>query len=101
MKTIKRSKLMKMLGAVCCVSNLESSRSGRGVANQFEIDYENGSAFQSYRSLIAVRCNGNLYLTDRHDYSATTCKYANEWVGYTAAERRKMLENEEAILIVS
>jgi hypothetical protein len=60
---------------------------------------ENGRAFQSYDSLIAVRYNGNLYLTEDHDYSNTTSKYATEWTGYTTQERRQGLKDGRFILI--
>ena len=99
MKAIKKSLLLRQLGAVRKVRNLSSPRSWRPVANQYDLQHENGIAFQSYDSLIAVRMNGYLYLTSDHDYSNTTCKYATEWTGYTTKERREGLKTGKFILI--
>ena len=99
MKTIKKSLLLRQLGAVQTVRNLVSPRSGRKVANQFDAVHTNGISFQSYATLIAVRMNGYLYLTDYHDYSKTTSKYATEWTGYNTKERRAGLESGRFILI--
>ena len=100
MKTIKRSLLMHQLGGIRKVQNLASPRSGRDVPNQYDLQMDNGIAFQSYGSLIAVRMNGYLYLTDYHDYSNTTSKYATEWTGYTTKERREGLKSGRFIAIV-
>lgn len=99
-KTIKRSTLMNKLGAVMSIRNLVSPRSWRPIANQFDAAHTNGTSFQSYETLIAVRLNGQLYLTDAHDYSKTTSKYATEWTGFNTAERRKGLEEGRFIRIV-
>lgn len=99
-KTIKKSLLLRQLGAIRKVQNLSSPRSWRPVANQYDLQHENGIAFQSYGSLIAVRMNGYLYLTDYHDYSKTTSKYATEWTGLNTSERRDGLANGTIIKIV-
>ena len=99
MKTIKKSTLLHQLGAVKSIRNLVSPRSYRPVANQFDAVHTNGISFQSYKTLIAVRMNGQLYLTDAHDYSKTTSKYATEWTGRTTKERREGLESGKFILI--
>lgn len=99
MQTITRSSLMALLGGIKNVSNLTSPRSYRPVANQYNLTMENGRAFQSYDSLIAVRYKGKLYLTNRHDYSNTTSKYATEWTGLTTKERREGLKNGVFVLI--
>lgn len=99
MKTIKKSLLLRQLGAIRKVQNLSSPRSYRPVANQYDLIHENGIAFQSYGSLIAVRMNGYLYLTDAHDYSKTTSKYATEWTGFTTKERRAGLESGKFIFV--
>ena len=98
-KTIKKSLLLRQLGAVQTIRNLVSPRSYRPVANQFDAVHTNGISFQSYESLIAVRMNGYLYLTRDHDYSKTTSKYATEWTGYTTKERRAGLESGKFIFI--
>lgn len=99
MKTIKKGELMNMVGALVKVSNMTSPNSGREVPNQFYLNFEHGYGFQSYSSLIAVIHNGQVYLTDKHDFSSTTSKYCSQWLGYNPAERRKKLANEEYILI--
>ena len=72
------------------VKNMISARSGRVVANQFEITSGNGDvigeyAFQSYGSLCATlkRTESGLYkLTIYRDgfYSRTTAKYLRTWL---------------------
>jgi hypothetical protein len=47
-----------------------------------------------------VWLNGQLYLTDYHDYSNTTSKYATEWTGFSTKERRAGLESGRFIAIV-
>ena len=98
-KTIKKSLLLRQLGGIRKVSNLSSPRSWRAVPNQYDLECENGIAFQSYSSLIAVRMNGYLYLTRDHDCSTTTSKYAKVWTGYSTKERRAGLESGKFILI--
>ena len=100
MKTISRSLLLRQLGAIQNVRNLQSPRSGREVPNQYDLECEHGIIFKSYKSIIAARMNGFLYLTDRHDYSKTTIKYCNEWTGYNTRERREGLESGRFIRIV-
>jgi hypothetical protein len=99
-KTISRSLLLRQLGAIRKVQNLQSARSGRDVPNQYDLVCENGIAFQSYGTLIAVRMNGYLYLTDYHDYSKTTSKYCTGWTGWNTSERRRGLESGKFIRIV-
>ena len=101
METIKKSLLLRQLGAVVNITNLPSPRSSCSVRNQFQILYENGVAFQSYETLIAVKMGGVLYLTDAHDYSKTTSKYATEWTGYNTAERRAGLESGKFVRVVT
>ena len=98
-KTIKKSLLLRQLGGIQRVQNLQSPRSYREVPNQYDLVCENGIAFQSYGSLIAVRMNGYLYLTDYHDYSKTTSKYCNEWTGHNTQERRDGLKSGKFIFI--
>lgn len=62
------------------VSNMLSSR-GNKVPNQFIIEYDRFSVFQSYSILIAVYDHENdvLYL-DENKYSHTTSKYTNRFI---------------------
>lgn len=99
MKTIKKSELMAMLGNFESVKNAPSRNGENQAPNQFILEFENGSAFQSYRSLVAVRCNGKLYLGEDHDYSNTTSRFVGEWTHRNAKERRQGLKDESIILI--
>ena len=98
------------------VSNMTSSK-GNNVANQFLIegavvqlpdDTYTGRMFQSYDSniaLIAYECGntGNTYrvfLDKRYwDYSVTTGKYRNQFLGELIAETRKKIESGEYELV--
>jgi len=75
------------------VQNMQSSR-GNDVPNQFEIDTDEGTFFQSYASMIAFRSNrdGKVYLDlNKWDYSVTTGKYRNQFLGEGIAETRKKI----------
>ena len=81
------------------VRNMTGS-AGREVPNQFIIQVDGvGTYFQSYRTIIAVRANGNLYL-DRNswDYSTTTGKYRNQFLGETKRETEARIKSGEYIL---
>lgn len=65
--------------------------------NQFIIHYENGLAFQSYRSLIAVLSGDTLLINwNKWDYSKTTLKhlkmFVNEYTPYTYENRQQFLK---------
>lgn len=75
------------------VQNVISERSGKPVANQFLITGTYAAApftvFQSYRSIIAVQYRGHIALGYDWDYSTTTGKYRNVFLG----ESKKETEN--------
>jgi hypothetical protein len=82
------------------VTNFESPRTGNPVANQFIITDGDKTTFQSYRSIIAVKeytDNGRKITLDRNtwDYSVTTGKYRNEFLGEGIADTRKKIESGE------
>lgn len=62
------------------VSNMLSHK-GNKVANQFIIEYDRFTTYQSYSTLIAVydHKNDTLYL-DEEKYSVTTSKYTNIFI---------------------
>ena len=68
------------------------------VRNQFEITGDDGSVtFQSYDSAIAVRaCDGSVTL-DRNawDYSVTTGKYRNRFLGENKRETERKIASGE------
>ena len=75
------------------------SPNGNKVANQFIITDNGDEYFQSYRSIIAKRSRGKIYLDDYYwDYSRTTGKYRNEFLGEGIAETRKKIASGEYIL---
>ena len=91
------------------VKNMTSAK-GNKVANQFIItdkrydEKENKwyttETFQSYDSTIAiVFCTGGVLLDENTwDYSVTTGKYRNEFLGEGIAETRAKIKNGEYIL---
>jgi len=81
------------------VENMTSPQ-GNKVANQFIItDDDNNDYFQSYRSIIAKRSQGKIYLDEYYwDYSRTTGKYRNEFLNETIAETRAKIKSGEYIL---
>lgn len=77
------------------VSNMETSR-GNKAANQFIIVDGNKETFQSYLSVIAVNNNGKITLDEnRWNYSMTTGKYRNQFLGEGIAETRKKIASGE------
>lgn len=71
------------------VQNMTSNRTGREVPNQFIITDEETSVtwFQSYKTVIAKRSPlGAITLDKNWDYSKTTGKYRNQFLGETRKE---------------
>ncbi len=99
MKTISKAELMNLLGSWKSVENAPSRNGENEAPNQFYIRFENGVIFQSYKSLIGARINGNLYFSDKHDYSTTTSLHTKKWCGYNTKERREGLRNGAFTLI--
>tara|TARA_R100001594_G_scaffold30233_1_gene56502 strand:- start:2616 stop:2879 length:264 start_codon:yes stop_codon:yes gene_type:complete len=80
------------------VENMTSSQ-GNKVANQFIITDNGDEYFQSYRSIIAKRSKGKIYLDNYYwDYSTTTGKYRNKFLGERIADTRKKIKTGEYIL---
>ena len=82
------------------VKNMTSPR-GNKVANQFIItDNHNNEIFQSYNTVIAMRNDSGIVYLDKYswDYSVTTGKYRNEFLGEGIAETRKKIDSGEYIL---
>jgi hypothetical protein len=66
------------------VQNMESPRTNNPVPNQFRIHTKEGVYFQSYNTVIAfIRSkDGKVFLDDNAwDYSGTTSKYRNIFLG--------------------
>jgi len=80
------------------VENMRSSR-GNKVANQFIINDNGAEYFQSYKSIIAKKSQGKVYLDVYYwDYSTTTGKYRNDFLGEHIADTRKKIKSGEYIL---
>jgi len=74
------------------VQNMTSSR-GNDVPNQFIIRTKEGVYFQSYNSIIAFQpYNGKTQLDRRTwNYSTTTGKYRNQFLGETKKETERKI----------
>lgn len=83
------------------VSQMTSPRTGRPVANQFEIYTDKGVYFQSYRSIIAFKPhNGKTQLDEYYwDFSNTTAKYRREFLGEGVDETRQKIKEGEYKLV--
>ena len=81
---MKEITILKRLKGIPTVINMTSNR-GNKVANQFVINYDNGYLFKSYNSIIAVKYKGKTYLGEDWDYSRTTGKYRNDFLGENKA----------------
>lgn len=79
------------------VSNMESPRSGRPVANQFEISINSvGTYFQSYNTIIAVKTlNGVMLDANSWNYSRTTSKYRSQFLGESTKETEAKIKSGE------
>ena len=76
-------------------------RAGNPVKNQFIISTDESETFQSYKSAIAKKCykTGKVYLDSHYwDYSTTTGKYRNQFLGMTKPETEKAIKAGEIIL---
>ena len=72
---------------------------GRSVKNQFIIRDNNAVYFQSYNSIIIKQENGKTYLDVNYwDYSNTTGKYRNLFLGETIKETRAKIKKGTYIL---
>ena len=85
------------------VSNMQSSN-GNSVANQFVVSavttilngrHETGNMFQSYDSNIAFKTyDRKIYLDENYwNYSTTTGKYRNQFLGECIADTRKKIKS--------
>ena len=75
------------------------SPNGNKVANQFIITDNGNEYFQSYRSIIAKRSKGKIYLDNYYwDYSTTTSKYRNLFLNENKKETQAKIESGEYTL---
>lgn len=84
------------------VENMTSERSGKPVANQFIIRDPEAETivFQSYGSVIVKQIGRSVYLDERFwDYSVTTSKYRNQFLGETKKETQAKIDSGEYELV--
>ena len=77
------------------------SNNGNRIPNQFVISTPEGSYFQSYNSVIAFINNEGRVFLDRNkwDYSTTTGKYRNIFLGENKKLTEKRINNNNYVLI--
>ena len=82
------------------VRNMQSRNSKGIVPNQFEIELDDGSTvFQSYETVIAKISQGKVTLDEKSwDYSATTGRYRNQFLGANKATILKKIKSGEYAL---
>ena len=95
---MKIKELLNTLGEFEGVSNIQSNN-GNNVPNQFILNFERGTVFQSYGSIIAISTKGNTYLTQAHDYSVTTSKYRNLFLNDDSKGVKEGLKGGSYILL--
>lgn len=83
---------------VVSVSNV-INYNNRSVPNQFIITGEDYILFQSYNSPIAMKKGGKVYIFKDWDYSRTTSKYRNLFLGETKKETLKKIATGEYIKV--
>ncbi len=82
------------------VQNMTSNSSGREVANQFIIYGDHETTFQSYNTIIATKRDGKVYLDKgMWDYSKTTGRYRNQFLGETKKETERKIKDGVYTLI--
>jgi len=78
------------------------SKNGKAVPNQIVITTGHGQYFQSYNTAIAHVCHntGQIFLDEsKWDYSPTTSRYRNQFLGLTSAETKAKIESGEIKLV--
>ena len=71
------------------------SPNGNQVPNQFEVTTERGKWFRSYSSNIVLIDNDGQVWLDEHywDYSATTSKYRNMFLGNATKDCKQLIRD--------
>jgi hypothetical protein len=71
-----------------------TSPNGNDISNQFIIRTDKGTYFQSYQSIIVVKSKGVVTLDrNKWDYSKTTGKYRNQFLGETKKETEAKIKD--------
>lgn len=81
------------LDSLAKVENMTSSN-GNDIPNQFIVRTSKATIFQSYSSIIAIEMHGLTILDrDKWDYSTTTGRYRNQFLGETKKETQQKIDN--------
>lgn len=81
------------------VSNMYSSNN-KPVADQFILYANDATFFQSYQTIIAMTKNGKIYLDAANwDYSRTTGKYRNIFLGMDKKETENAIKDGRIELV--
>ena len=81
------------------VENMFNPDNGRDIPNQFRIYTGNGVLFQSYKTIIAKKQNGKVYLdSNAWDYSRTTSKWRNIFLNTDTKTTKQRIASGEYIL---
>lgn len=67
--------------------------------NYHEGTFENGTICISYSTIIVIKLNGKIYLTQSYDYSNTTNKHRCRFLDENIQETRKKLASGEYTLL--
>lgn len=90
-KNMKR--ISTIIKGLAKVRNMTSS-SGNDIANQFIINTNDATIFQSYSSIIAIKTGGQTILDSYYwDYSTTTGKYRNIFLGMNKKETEQLIKS--------
>lgn len=88
---MKLETLNKKLKGFVNVQNMCSITTGKEVPNQYILTYTNGKVFKSYGSIIVIKYDDKVYLTKKWNYSVTTGKYRNQFLGEGIKETKEKL----------
>ena len=69
------------------------SSNGNEVPNQFIIITDLGTVFQSYKTVIVFETNGKVFLDNKWNYSRTTGKYRNSFLGESKKETEAKIKS--------
>jgi hypothetical protein len=82
----------RLMEEIPSVENM-TSHNGNSVPNQFIIQGNGWRLFQSYSSPIALIIGGKVYLFKDWNYSRTTGKYRNMFLGENQKETERQLKS--------
>jgi len=94
----RRGQMKDFLGTAQRIKQFEGKK-GAAVKNQFLIYTDKGIVFQSYNSVVAAKVGDKVYLDKNDwDYSVTTGKYRNQFLGETRTETEQKIKSGQYIL---